>query len=135
MEIGKRTAGAAYAAPPARPADMAAKVSAPVEMPEDKVVTAAAPAADSPAPGARLPGDAGSPAQRERAARPPERIERVYRDEAADEWVFSKVDAETGAVLNQFPDDAKLRQRAYTETIRRAELDAIDGLRRVTKIV
>lgn len=47
----------------------------------------------------------------------------VVRDEATQELVFRTVSAETGEVVNQFPDDAILRQRAYSVQQRRAELN------------
>jgi hypothetical protein len=48
----------------------------------------------------------------------------VVRDEASQELVFRTVSTETGEVVTQFPDDAILRQRAYSVQQRRAELDA-----------
>jgi hypothetical protein len=48
---------------------------------------------------------------------------RVDRDEASQELVFRTLNPETGYVVSQFPDDAILRQRAYSVQQRRAELE------------
>jgi hypothetical protein len=134
MEIGNRSGNAIAPPPPARAPETAAKGIAPAEVPERKAVTAAADAERAATGDRRDPGATAADVARERAARAPERLRRVRRDEAAGEWVFSTVDAETGAVVNQFPDEAKLRQRAYVESLRRADLDAAEGRRRVTRI-
>jgi hypothetical protein len=48
----------------------------------------------------------------------------VQRDEASKELVYRTVSGETGEIIAQFPDDAILRQRAYSVQLRRAELEA-----------
>jgi hypothetical protein len=48
---------------------------------------------------------------------------RVDRDETTQELVFRTVNPTTGYVMTQFPDDAILRQRAYSVQQRRAELE------------
>ncbi len=47
---------------------------------------------------------------------------KVEQDEITRDIVFRKVNPETGAVVQQFPDEAVLRQRAYAVQQRRAEL-------------
>lgn len=68
------------------------------------------------------------------ASRLRETMSRIRRDEQADEWVFSQVDAATGEVLAQFPDDATLRRRAFLEGLDRAGLDHAGERHLVTKI-
>jgi hypothetical protein len=48
---------------------------------------------------------------------------KVDRDEVTQELVFRTVSAATGRVTSQYPDDAILRQKAYSIQLRRAELD------------
>ncbi len=48
---------------------------------------------------------------------------KVEQDEVTREIVFRKVSPQTGAVVQQFPDEAVMRQRAYAAQQRRAELD------------
>ncbi len=47
---------------------------------------------------------------------------KVEQDEVTRDIVFRKVNPETGAVVQQFPDEAVMRQRAYAVQQRRAEL-------------
>jgi hypothetical protein len=56
-----------------------------------------------------------------RAAAPQKKVD---RDAATQELVFRTVSAETGQVVSQYPDEAALRQRAYTQQQMRAELDS-----------
>jgi hypothetical protein len=49
---------------------------------------------------------------------------KVDRDAATQELVFRTVNAETGQVVSQYPDEAVLRQRAYNQQQSRAQLDA-----------
>jgi len=41
----------------------------------------------------------------------------AFFDRAADSLVFQVVNGQTGAVVNQFPDDAVLRRRAYFHSL------------------
>jgi flagellar protein FlaG len=50
------------------------------------------------------------------------------------EVVFQTVDAETGRVIRQLPDEAMLKLRAYLRELRAAEENAEGGSRRVQKI-
>jgi uncharacterized FlaG/YvyC family protein len=52
---------------------------------------------------------------------------RVSIDEASKEVVFTKVSASTGNVVQQYPDDAILRQRAYQAQELKAVLAAATG--------
>jgi uncharacterized FlaG/YvyC family protein len=54
-----------------------------------------------------------------RAAAPQKKVD---LDETTQELIFRTVSAETGLVVSQYPDDALLRQRAYSVQQRRAEL-------------
>jgi uncharacterized FlaG/YvyC family protein len=48
---------------------------------------------------------------------------KVEQDEVTRDIVFRKVSPETGEVVQQFPDEAVMRQRAYAVQLRRAELE------------
>lgn len=48
---------------------------------------------------------------------------KVEQDEVTRDLVFRKVSPTTGAVVQQFPDEAVMRQRAYAAQQRRAELE------------
>jgi hypothetical protein len=48
---------------------------------------------------------------------------KVDRDEVTQELVFRKVSPSSGQVVQQYPDEAIMRQRAYAVQQRRAELD------------
>jgi hypothetical protein len=50
---------------------------------------------------------------------------KVDRDEVTQELVFRKLSASTGRVVQQYPDEAIMRQRAYAVQQRRAELDQV----------
>ncbi|MFM9975477.1 MAG: hypothetical protein ACKVON_13000 [Beijerinckiaceae bacterium] len=52
-----------------------------------------------------------------------ESVKKVDRDAATQELVFRTVSAETGRVVSQFPDEAVLRQRAYSQQQQNAELN------------
>jgi hypothetical protein len=55
-------------------------------------------------------------------------LNKVDRDEATKELIFRKISAETGQVVGQFPDEALLRQKAYTAQMeKRAEAEADAG--------
>jgi len=47
---------------------------------------------------------------------------KVKQDETTRELVFSKLNPSTGQVIQQFPDEAVMRQRIYAAQQRRAEL-------------
>jgi uncharacterized FlaG/YvyC family protein len=49
-------------------------------------------------------------------------VKKVDRDAVTQELVFRTVNAATGRVVSQFPDEAVLRQRAYTAQQENAEL-------------
>jgi len=52
---------------------------------------------------------------------------KVERDEATQELVFRKLSPSTGRVVQQFPDEAVMRQRAYAAQQRREALDTALG--------
>lgn len=103
------------------------------ELPDSQAVTA--PEEARPAPfdqdGQQLRADLN----RVIDARTAPTISKVERDEVTRELIFRKLSASTGRVVQQFPDEAVLRQRAYAVQQRRAELDqATQGEERVTKV-
>ena len=48
---------------------------------------------------------------------------KAEQDEVTRDIVFRKLSPETGEVVQQFPDEAVMRQRAYAVQLRRAELE------------
>jgi uncharacterized FlaG/YvyC family protein len=54
-----------------------------------------------------------------------ETVSKVTQDQDTKELVFSKISAETGKVIGQFPDEAMLRLKAYNAQVaKRAEAEA-----------
>ncbi len=53
----------------------------------------------------------------------PEPLSKVVRDETTKELVFRKISPATGEVIRQYPDEAILRQRAYSVQARREALE------------
>jgi uncharacterized FlaG/YvyC family protein len=46
----------------------------------------------------------------------------IVADEASGQMVYQTLDADTGKVVNQFPDEAALRAMAYRRSLREADL-------------
>jgi hypothetical protein len=110
--------GAPVAAPIIRPEPEAAREAVPTQLPPDKAVTATDP----------LPHPALSAANYQQADA--DRISRrVVIDQAAAEVVYVSVDKKTNQIINQFPEESRLRTRAYlraldtVKTDRRLETD------------
>jgi hypothetical protein len=51
-------------------------------------------------------------------------VSKVVQDEATKELVFRKISPETGEVIGQFPEEAVLRNKAYSAQLRREDLTA-----------
>ena len=92
-----RPVGASVATPAAGPAPEAAKTAVPTELPSNKTVNATD---ASRRPSADMQSD-------------PDLSNQVIIDRAAAEIVYRVVDNRTSLVVRQFPDDARLRARAY----------------------
>jgi hypothetical protein len=135
MDIGSRRGAPVSPLSPAQRPDAPLAASARPDLPPDRAVQpggkpdAARPEGEDRGRAARE-GLAAASAMRLR-----ERLSRIHRDERADEWVFSKVDAETGEVLSQFPDEATLRRRAFLEGLRKADNDGAGDRHLVAKVV
>jgi uncharacterized FlaG/YvyC family protein len=69
---------------------------------------------------------------KERSVGAKESQRRVSYNDDAGEVVISRVDPDTGSVINQFPDDAILRQRAY---VRQSLTDTQQAENQLTKFV
>jgi hypothetical protein len=131
MDIaGRQAAVAAQAAmTAARPSEQA-RVT---DLPEVEAVNAATETEGT------LDGAAGDKGREARAAlananavRLKETLNRIRRDDAADEWVFATVEAASGRTIAQFPDDMTLRRRAQIEQMQKAALG--EGGAKVTRI-
>ena len=97
-----KPAGAPVAAPILRPAPQALRTAVPTELPPDKSV--GAPSA--------LPHPGVSPSSYQQADS--DRISRsVIIDQDAAAIVFVSIDKTTNQVINQFPEQSRLRARAY----------------------
>ena len=97
-----KPAGAPVAAPILRPAPEAARMAVPTELPPDKTVAAANPL---PRPGV----PATSYQQRDS-----DRISQgVVIDKDAAALVFVSIDKTTNQIINQYPEQSRLRARAY----------------------
>ncbi|MGL5114065.1 MAG: hypothetical protein ACRC7G_09510 [Beijerinckiaceae bacterium] len=110
--------------PPARPEPTVERQVVRTELPETQSVQAAA--ETRPDNGLRdEQRNLFSGLNRAIDARAAEPLRKVTRDEATKELVFSRISAETGEVVVQFPDAAILRQRAYAQQILRETEAAI----------
>jgi hypothetical protein len=94
-----KSVGAPVATPVAPPVSRAADHAVPTELPPSQSVTAA---------DASARADAGASASVSH---------QVVIDRAAASIVFQVVDERTSLVVNQFPDEAVLRRRAYFHTL------------------
>ncbi|UZE51314.1 hypothetical protein [Rhodopseudomonas sp. P2A-2r] len=104
--------GAPVAAPIIRPEPEAARAAVPTQLPPDKAVTAT----DA------LPHPALSPANYQQADA--DRISRrVVIDQAAAEVVYVSVDKKTNQIINQFPEESRLRTRAYLRALDTVRID------------
>jgi hypothetical protein len=102
------------------------------------------PAARAVQPGGGAEASARDGEDRQRAAREAlagaeagmirQRQTRIRHDDEAREWVYTQIDARTGQLVSQFPDDATLRRRAYLEGLREAADGAPAARRQVTRI-
>ncbi len=105
--------GAPVVAPIARPAPEAVREAVPTQLPPDKTVTAA--------PG--VSHVSISPANYQQVDS--DRISKgVIIDRDAREIVFVSVDKKTNQVINQYPEETRLRTRAYLRAIDAAKQDA-----------
>ena len=104
--------GAPVAAPIVRPEPEAARAAVPTQLPADKTVTAS----DA------LLRPALSAANYQQADS--DRISReVIIDRDAAEIVYVSVDKKTNQVINQFPEESRLRTRAYLRALDSARTD------------
>ncbi|MES2750250.1 MAG: hypothetical protein V4661_02655 [Pseudomonadota bacterium] len=108
--------GASVAANFIEPASDAAKAAVPTQLPSDKAVTAA---------DASLSARNNPQAETDRLSR------QVVIDRAAAEIVYRVVDNRTSLVVRQFPDEARLRARAY---LRALDIARQDGTNRITDL-
>ena len=92
-----RPVGVPVAAPVAQPASQAASQAVATELPASQSVTAVAPSAS--AGDLQAASDSVS--------------HQVLIDRAAATIVYQEIDEKTDTVINQYPDDAVLRRRAY----------------------
>jgi hypothetical protein len=100
--------GASVAATYIEPASSAAKTAVPTQLPPDKAVTA---------PDASLQSRFNPQAETDRLSR------QVVIDRAAAEIVYRTVDKRTNVVVTQYPDEARLRARAYLRALDIARQD------------
>ncbi|MCF2524383.1 hypothetical protein [Bradyrhizobium sp. G127] len=100
--------GASVAATYIEPASDAAKTAVPTQLPPDKAVTA---------PDASLQSRFNPQAETDRVSR------QVVIDRAAAEIVYRTVDKRTSIVVTQYPDEARLRARAYLRALDMARQD------------
>ena len=104
--------GAPVATPIIRPEPEAVRQAVPTELPADKSVSVA----DSPHPPALSPSNYQQ-ADAERVSR------EVIIDRDAAEIVYVSVDKKTNQVINQFPEESRLRTRAYLRALDTARSD------------
>lgn len=100
--------GASVAATYVEPASVAGKTAVATQLPPDKAVTA---------PDASLQARNNPQAESDRLSR------QVVIDRAAAEIVYRTVDSRTSLVVRQFPDEARLRARAYLRAMDIARQD------------
>jgi len=98
MDFNIRPVGGSVATPYIEPSPDGAKAAVPTQLPPEKAVTA---------PDASLAASNNPQADTDRLSR------QVVIDRAAAEVVYRVVDNRTSLVVKQFPDDARLRARAY----------------------
>jgi hypothetical protein len=103
-----KAVGASVAAPFVAPAPQAAKTAVATQLPPRQTVTAS---------------DASVAAQPDPQADSGQRSQQVIIDRAAAEVVYRVVDNLTHLVVRQFPDEARLRARAYVRALDLAKQD------------
>jgi hypothetical protein len=102
IDFGIKPVGASAPAPFVQPAGARANTPVPTELPASQAVTATSPGLAA--------GNDPQPAS--------DSISRqAFIDQAAATIVFQVVDNRTNQVVQQFPDDAVLRRRAYFHTL------------------
>jgi hypothetical protein len=99
-----RPAGAPASTPVAQPVSQAATSAVATDLPASQTVTAADASAGA-APGNDLPATNVSISHQ------------AFIDQAAASIVYQVVDTKTDTVVQQFPDEAVLRRRAYFHTL------------------
>jgi hypothetical protein len=104
--------GAPVAAPIVRPAPEAARTAVSTDLPPEKSVTASSNAS------------AGNPAANYDAGALSDISHRVIIDRAAAEIVYVSIDKSTNQVVNQYPEESKLRARAYLRAQDNAKLES-----------
>jgi len=110
-DFNVRPVGAPVAAPIVRPAPQAVREAVPTQLPPDKSVGAS---------GALLrPSISAANYQQVDS----DRISRVIVDRDAAEIVYVSVDKKTNQVINQFPEESRLRTRAYLRALDSAKLE------------
>lgn len=100
MDFNIKPVGGSVAPPAAEPSQAAARSAVPTELPAHKSVTAA---------NSTITADTQS--DNDRLSR------QVVIDREAAEIVYRVVDNRTALVIRQFPDEARLRARAYLRTL------------------
>lgn len=108
--------GASVIATYVDPAFNAAKTAVPTQLPPDKAVTA---------PDASLHVRNNPQAETDRLSK------QVVIDRAAAEIIYRTVDSATSLVVRQYPDEARLRARAY---LRAMDIAREDNMRRNTDL-
>jgi hypothetical protein len=97
-DFNVRPIGASVATTIAGPVPDATRTAVPTELPPDKTVNAS---------------DASLPMRNDPRADPTRLSNQIVIDRAAAEVVYRVVDNRTSLVVRQFPDEARLRARAY----------------------
>ncbi|MES2600453.1 MAG: hypothetical protein V4602_06555 [Pseudomonadota bacterium] len=108
--------GASVIATYAEPASDAARTAVPTQLPPDKAVTAT---------------DASVQARINPQAETDRLSKQVVIDRASAEIVYRTVDSATSLVVRQYPDEARLRARAY---LRAMDIAREDNMRRNTDL-
>jgi hypothetical protein len=94
--------GAPVAAPIVKPVPEAAREAVPTQLPSDKIVSASDPSSQ-----ANISSSNSQQVESDRITR------KVLMDQDANELVYMSVDKQTNLVVSQFPDESRLRARAY----------------------
>jgi hypothetical protein len=105
--------GASVATPVIRPAPEAVREAVPTELPSDKTVTAAAPLLH-----ANISAANYQQVDSDRISKG------VIIDRDAAEIVYVSVDKKTNQIINQYPEETRLRTRAYLRAMDTAKQDA-----------
>lgn len=103
-----RPVGAPVATPMIDTAPAAAKAAVQTQMPPDKAITA---------PDATLLSRNNADAENQRQSR------QIVIDRAAAQIVYQTVDSRSGVVISQYPDESRLRTRAYLRAQDEAKRD------------